>query len=135
MLMRLKVYSAPSGKFKAHVDTPRAENHVGSLVVCLPYEHEGGALAVRHGGKEILFDWAKKSADTIQWAALFADCEHEVHEVTKGHRLTLTYHLYRTDGGPGGMAEQLNVIDQEKLHFYAALKKLHECPAFLPKGE
>lgn len=40
-LYKLNVYSAPSGKFKAHVDTPRSEQQFGSLVVCLPVEHEG----------------------------------------------------------------------------------------------
>ena len=40
-LYKLNVYSAPSGKFKAHVDTPRSEKQFGSLVVCLPVAHEG----------------------------------------------------------------------------------------------
>jgi hypothetical protein len=35
-----------------------------------------------------------KTAATIQWAAFYSDCEHEVHKVTKGHRVTLTYNLY-----------------------------------------
>lgn len=45
-LYKLNVYSAPSGKFKAHVDTQRSENQIGSLVVCLPMSHEGSQLAV-----------------------------------------------------------------------------------------
>lgn len=40
-LYKLNVYSGPSGLFKKHVDTPRAENQVGSLVVCLPVGFEG----------------------------------------------------------------------------------------------
>lgn len=36
-----QVYSAPSGKFRAHVDTPRGEGFFGSLIVCLPSNHEG----------------------------------------------------------------------------------------------
>jgi hypothetical protein len=35
-----QIYSAPSGFFKSHVDTPRSE--FGSLVVALPCRHEGG---------------------------------------------------------------------------------------------
>ena len=132
---RIKVYSAPSGKFKPHVDTPRGEDQIGSLVICLPSEHEGGALAVRHGGQHSLFDWAPASKSAIQWAAFFSDCEHEVLQVTAGHRVTLTYNLYVRDGGPSAMATQLQALDQEKLHFYAALKKLVECPTFLPNGE
>lgn len=40
-LYKLNIYSAPSGKFKAHVDTPRGPTQFGSLVVCLPYPHQG----------------------------------------------------------------------------------------------
>jgi hypothetical protein len=36
-----QIYSGPSGKFKAHVDTPRSANQFGSLVVCLPCGHRG----------------------------------------------------------------------------------------------
>ncbi len=50
-LYKLNVYSGPSGVFKAHVDTPRSDMHIGSLVVCLPVPFEGGALAVRHSGR------------------------------------------------------------------------------------
>ena len=42
-LYKLNIYSAPSGKFKAHVDTPRSKSQVGSLVVALPVEHKGKA--------------------------------------------------------------------------------------------
>lgn len=32
----IQVYGAPSGFFKAHVDTPRSDLQFGSLVVSLP---------------------------------------------------------------------------------------------------
>lgn len=40
-LYKLNIYSAPSGRFKAHVDTPRGPRQWGSLVVCLPVSHCG----------------------------------------------------------------------------------------------
>jgi len=40
-LYKLKFYSAPSGKFKPHVDTPRSDDQFGSLLVCLPVAHQG----------------------------------------------------------------------------------------------
>ncbi|OBR04864.1 Oxidoreductase [Colletotrichum higginsianum IMI 349063] len=93
-LYSLNIYSGPSGKFKAHVDTPRSTYQIGSLVVCLPMSHKDGELAVRHEGKTHTFDWSDKTANeaqpSIKWAALYSDCEHEVFEVTKGHRVTLT---------------------------------------------
>jgi hypothetical protein len=51
---------------------------------------------VRHAGRSVTYDWTttgeEKSA--IHWAAFYSDCEHEVLEVTAGHRVTLTYNLY-----------------------------------------
>lgn len=35
---------SPSGKFNAHVDTPRGADNFGSLVVYLPYSHTGESL-------------------------------------------------------------------------------------------
>jgi len=96
----------------------------------LPCKFKGGGLAVRHGGKEVTFDWASKGAATIQWAALFSDCEHEVLQVTEGDRVTLTYNLFLSAGGPRG----LGIFEPEKLHFFAALEELMRCPSFLSQG-
>lgn len=160
-LYKLNVYSGPSGMFKPHVDTPRAAAQMGSLVVCLPYAHKGnsintpmfshvykrwltcfckptgGRLAVRHGGREVVFDWAaiqNLNPGTIQWAAFFSDCEHEVLEVTAGHRLTLAYNLFWVSDGPTSMTDRLAVLEPESLHFFGALQKLLACPGFLPNG-
>ncbi|KAF5535232.1 hypothetical protein FPHYL_13243 [Fusarium phyllophilum] len=133
-LYKLNVYSGPSGKFKPHVDTPRSDRQMGSLVVSLPVEHKGGQLAVRHGGREIIFDWAPKSADAIQWAAFFSDCEHEVLQVTEGHRVTLTYNLFWTNYGPASMSDNLRALDQESLHFFNALEKLLENKRLMKEG-
>lgn len=89
---------------------------------------------VRHGGRQVAYDWAGKP-ESIQWAAFFSDCEHEVLQVMDGHRVTLTYNLHWTDFGPSLMATDLLALDQSSLHFYAALEKLIQCPTFLPQGE
>lgn len=112
--MTIQFYSAPSGKFKAHVDTPRSPDQFGSLVVCLPLSHKGGALEVRHQDRTVAFDWGTGDSDlekpSIKWAAFYSDCEHEVLEVTEGHRLTLTYNLYvvRGNGFLGGYSPALD---------------------------
>lgn len=95
----------------------------------------GGQLAVRHGGREIVFDWAPKSADTIQWAAFFSDCEHEVLQVTEGHRVTLTYNLFWINYGPASMSDHLRALDQESLHFFDALEKLIENKHIIKEGD
>lgn len=94
-------------------------------------------MAVRHRGRQVVFDWAsaiEKSPSTVQWAAFFSDCEHEVMEVTDGHRLTLTYNLYWTPQGPASMADNLGAFDPESLTFFSPLQGLVECPQFLAKG-
>ena len=103
-LYNLNVYTT-GGLFKAHVDTPRADNMFGSLVVCLPVPHQGSQLTVRHSGQARVFDWSFSEekdgggeegsrARQLQWAAFFGNCEHEVAAVTAGYRCTLTYNLY-----------------------------------------
>ena len=88
----------PGGFFKAHVDTPRGTAMIGSLVVILPTDHEGGSLILRHGGKEWTFDSAEAvdtaSSPQAAFIAFFSDVEHEVQPVTSGYRVTLTYNLY-----------------------------------------
>ena len=96
---------------------------------------EGGQLAVRHGGREVKFDWASNTASAVQWGAFFSDCEHEVLEVTGGHRLTLAYNLYWTNFGPLSMADGLNILEPESLHFFEAIRQLLQCPDFLPNGK
>ncbi|GAQ79219.1 hypothetical protein KFL_000260355 [Klebsormidium nitens] len=98
---RLSSASCRTGDFfKSHVDTPRREDMFGSLVVCLPFEHEGGELHIRHGSVTSVIDWSSKSGSAIQWVALYSDCEHEVKEVTRNYRVTLTYNLYADINSP-----------------------------------
>lgn len=105
----------------------------GSLVVCLPFKHEGGQLAVRHGGNEVVYDWAAGAEPKIQWAAFYSDCEHEVMQVTSGHRITLTYNLFVTDAGH--MATAGHSYRLETLPLYPKMKAMYSDPDFLPKGE
>ena len=49
---------------------------------------------LRHNGRSIEFDWSGPAPESIQWAAFYSDCEHEVMHLTFGHRVTLTYNLY-----------------------------------------
>ncbi|KXS97959.1 hypothetical protein AC578_3119 [Pseudocercospora eumusae] len=132
-LYKLNVYSGPSGLFKAHVDTPRSETHLGSLVVCLPVAFEGGELAVRHQGHAILHDWSSGSANSIQWAAFYSDCEHEVLEVTHGHRITLTYNLSLASGTGLLGGTPLN-LEPRRLPLFQQLQNMLQDQDFVPAG-
>lgn len=129
-----QVYSSPSGKFKPHIDTPRGSTQFGSLVVCLPLEHEGGQLQVRHKGKEVTYDWGSHQ-DQISWAAFYSDCEHEVLEVKSGYRLTLTYNLYAIRGGGMLTGIEPPVLDTTQLPIYMSLKNIVQNKDFMPEGE
>lgn len=133
-LYKLNIYSAPSGKFKAHVDTPRSNGQFGSLVVCLPLAHEGGQLQVRHSGREFTFDWGS-STDAVSWAAFYSDCEHEVLEVTSGHRITLTYNLYAVRGNGTLAGAPSPSLDIDQLPLYQSLRDVCGNEHFLPNGE
>jgi hypothetical protein len=58
-----------------------------------------GELVVSHGGVDHVFDFAPLSGDRerVQWAAMYGDCLHEVKEVKKGHRATLTFSIIQEE--------------------------------------
>ena len=94
-LYKLLVYDKGSF-FLPHRDTQKTENHFGTVVLSMPVKHKGGELFVRHNGQERCYnlDPGRLTAK-CQWAAFYTDVEHEIKEITSGHRITLIYHLYR----------------------------------------
>ncbi|KZT24052.1 hypothetical protein NEOLEDRAFT_1095043 [Neolentinus lepideus HHB14362 ss-1] len=142
-LYKLNIYG-PGSFFKAHKDTPRAENMFGSLVVVYPTPHEGGALILRHRGKKWEFDSGKilamQNEPRLSYIAFYADVEHEVTTVTSGHRITLTYNLYFTDPDPAEEMRGLPAIrrpistDPRESEFRDVLKRLLDDPNFMPDG-
>lgn len=109
----------------------------GTLVVQLPTAqgHTGGALIVRHRGKERVFAWEDPDGSyaqrhlgvgagalpslPVRCATFYGDCEHELQPVTGGVRVCLLYNLVRTTPGPppvaalgqSGSAAQLRLSD------------------------
>jgi hypothetical protein len=128
-----QIYQGPSGMFKPHVDTPRSDLQIGSLVVCLPCAYEGGQLVVRHQGHSTIFDWSGSATD-VQWAAFYSDCEHEVLEMTSGHRITLTYNLF-VRHGLGEIAGRSEALDAQQLPVYKEVKDVLANPGFMPDGK
>lgn len=87
----LNVYQK-GGKFLKHKDTPRGEDMLGTLVVCLPSLFKGGYLTVTMGTiKSTYFKygnygdakggsyewWQNKPSSKLLWSAFFADVDHE----------------------------------------------------------
>lgn len=101
--------------------------------------HEGGQLTVNNNGaasENVIFDCSTTddaASAEIEWAAFYIDCEHEVHEVTSGHRVTLTYNLYLTRGA-GHLAGASPVLDSTQMPLYEGLQTALDNPGFLRHG-
>ena len=92
-LYKLLVYEKGSF-FKPHRDSEKMPGMFGTLVVCLPSRHQGGTLILRHDGQTKKIDFGGKDAEfTTQYAAFYADCQHEITPVTGGYRICLVYNL------------------------------------------
>lgn len=91
VLDKLLVYG-PGQFFAPHQDSERGDGMLATLVVGLPSRGAGGRLVVSHKGKRRIFD-AAPDASALRLVAFYADCRHEVQRVTRGHRISLTYHL------------------------------------------
>jgi len=91
-LYKLLLYE-PGSFFLSHRDGEKLDRMVATLVIALPSAHQGGELVVRHEGREEIVDFGPKSQFDTQFAAFYADCEHEIRPVTSGFRLALVYNL------------------------------------------
>ncbi|KAJ6469401.1 hypothetical protein C8R45DRAFT_908810 [Mycena sanguinolenta] len=134
---KLNVYG-PGSFFKAHKDTPRSEDMIGSLVVVFPTVHNGGALTLEHNGKSWVFDSAAELSSAshtpgLAYVAFYSDVTHAVELVQTGYRVTLTYNLFLADRRTllGLRQRHLPAPDQA---FEDAMHTLLASPAFLPAG-
>ena len=92
-LYKLLVYEKGSF-FAPHRDSEKASGMFATMVVCLPSRHEGGTLVVRHDGQTKKIDFGGEHAEfQIQYAAFYADCQHEITPVSDGYRICLVYNL------------------------------------------
>ncbi|KAH9885109.1 hypothetical protein C8Q73DRAFT_718371 [Cubamyces lactineus] len=140
-LYKLNVYGK-GAFFKPHVDTPRADNMFGSLVVILPTPHEGGELVLRHQDEEWTIDSAdllSGHSDRIAFVTFFSDVEHEVLPVRSGHRITLTYNLYFTGNADlyrelAGRLTMLQPLHANPDAVQNALRALLSSEKVLPRG-
>jgi hypothetical protein len=113
-LHNLLVYG-PGQFFAPHQDSEKADGMIGSLVVLLPSESSGGALAITHHNEQVTF---RGSSDQIMLAAFYADCRHEVRRVTRGYRLTYNLFLDGKARPAPRSAEPLdNLVELIREHF------------------
>lgn len=84
----------PGCFFKPHQDSEKVDGMVATLVIVLPTKHEGGELIIDHQGvKKTFKPSGTSSVNQLLSIAFYADCYHEVKEVSAGYRVSLTYNL------------------------------------------
>ena len=98
---KLNIYEK-NGFFKLHKDTPKSQNMIGTLVVCLPQYFNGGTLML--GNEPINFDCNK-----LHWCAFYSDINHEVLPVKDGYRITITYQIYKNTNDVNDLT-QINLL-------------------------
>jgi hypothetical protein len=69
------------------------EDHVGTLVVCLPNKFLGGRLFLKHKDEDQVFDWGERSSKVVQWAFMYPDVKHHTEPVWSGACLTLSFDI------------------------------------------
>ncbi|KAG8902269.1 hypothetical protein FRB99_004688 [Tulasnella sp. 403] len=136
VLYKLNSYTE-GGLFKAHQDTPKGTNHIGTFLIGLPTPYEGGELVLRHGKETATIDWSTKGRDgntNLPWAFFYADVEHEILPIKSGHRLTVAYDVYSTEKvqytDPGTVAS----TRLEDTQLYGTLRVALGSAEFLPQG-
>ena len=88
----------PGGHFVKHRDSEKDKKMFGTLIIQPPSIHTGGELVVyeANGKSNKVIDFGQKenkSKFSVQFAAHYADLEHELLEVKSGYRLALVYSL------------------------------------------
>ena len=113
-LYKLLLYEEGS-HFKPHVDSEKVEGMFGTLVIQFPSSFSGGTVLVRHNGIERIFPLGVDDGSCSKlhhFVAHYADCEHEVREVTTGSRLVAVYSLVWVHAGPLPQAPDENLADK-----------------------
>ncbi|CAF1073858.1 unnamed protein product, partial [Didymodactylos carnosus] len=66
---------------------------LAKLIVVLPSTYEGGQDYLINKKEKYVFDFSKNSKNSLHYIVCFNNCEHEIHRVTNGYKLTLVYDI------------------------------------------
>ena len=97
-LYKLLLYEE-GAHFKPHKDTEKEPRMFGTMVICLPSEYEGGAVATTYCGQTKRLE-AEDPLYYHSYMAWFGDVTHEVKPITSGYRLVLVYNLINASSQP-----------------------------------
>jgi Leucine-rich repeat (LRR) protein len=86
----------PGDRFRAHRDSVKQPGMIGTLVIGLPGDHEGGELCVRLWGDEVRLRLSSTPERTC-FAGFYADCVHELWPIRRGSRTCLSFTVRRAE--------------------------------------
>jgi hypothetical protein len=107
------------GHFKAHQDSEKFPGMFGTLIVQFPSAFSGGTYTVRHQRNERVFNLGTDDAtcsSSHHYVAHYTDCEHEVAEITGGHRFVAVYVLIWTQTSLPRPVADVDVVHQLAQH-------------------
>ncbi|KAG8860879.1 hypothetical protein FRB96_003613 [Tulasnella sp. 330] len=138
-LYKLNSYTT-GGHFKIHKDTPKSEDHIGTLLIGLPAPFKGGELLLEHGDQKTTIDWSdthpqlKDDTLSLPWTFFYSDVEHEISPVISGHRLTLAYDIYSSKFIQYYQRPPHKALEVGEAQFYKEFKAFLKNPQLLPNG-
>ncbi|KAM0344341.1 hypothetical protein ACHAPU_007699 [Fusarium lateritium] len=88
----------PGSFFKSHKDSEKEQGMIGTLVVCLPSQHEGSDVHLSFGSQVTSYSTAPTSRFDLSSISWFSDVTHKVTTLISGYRLVLTYKLFVIGG-------------------------------------
>ncbi|KAM0201319.1 hypothetical protein ACHAPI_002196 [Fusarium lateritium] len=104
----------PGSFFKSHKDSEKEQGMIGTLVVCLPSQHEGSDVHLSFGSQAISYSTAPTSKFDLTSISWFSDVTHKVTTLISGYRLVLTYKLFVVGEDPLSASTILEQTDHLK---------------------
>ncbi|KAF5669024.1 2og-fe oxygenase superfamily [Fusarium heterosporum] len=104
----------PGSFFKPHKDSEKEQGMIGTLVVCLPSQHEGSDVHLSSGSQVTSYSTAPSSKFDLTSISWYSDVTHEVTTLISGYRLILTYKLFVLGEEPFSASAVLEQTDHLK---------------------
>jgi hypothetical protein len=102
-LHKMLVYE-PGQFFSCHQDSEASDDMIGTLVVILPSDYQGGSMVIENQGDKVTYRRSRRQTDQLTFVAFYDDCHHQVRPIKTGYRVTLIYRLL-FDGQPPATAQ------------------------------
>ena len=132
-LYKMLIYEK-GAMFKPHTDTEKIPGMFGTLVICLPSDHKGGDLVLKHRNETKVFSTSEAQPEPSMFC-WYADVTHEVLPVTEGYRCVLTYNLALSEPEAVQSTPSATLNDLGQTELRKALKAWLEFPARNPEKD